>query len=304
MRRLFMGSVQLRTMPGKRRAIQPHLELVKDATEIGQPRERDARCVAVPFPADDLTALREAWREIDEADERTVSREAFQPSATVPLPAYLAETYWWAYLHPAGVRIFERQWLVNLILWGNFARLRDTALHEIGSPIDGRVLQLACVYGNFTERMAQRLGPVGQIDVVDVAPVQLRNLSAKLRGHAKVGLHHQDSTDLSFADESYDHVVVFFLLHEQPERARARTMAQALRVVRPGGKVVFVDYHRPSRVNPFRYVMVPILKTLEPFAMDLWRKELVDWIPDSVCPSAIEKQTYFGGLYQKVVVTL
>jgi hypothetical protein len=31
-----------------------------------------------------------------------------------------------------------------------------------------------------------------------------------------------------------------------------------------GGKVVFVDYHRPSRVNPFRYVMVPILKTLEP----------------------------------------
>jgi hypothetical protein len=38
--------------------------------------------------------------------------------------------------------------------------------------------------------------------------------------------------------------------------------------------------------------------------MDLWRKELVDWIPDRVSPSAIEKRTYFGGLYQKVVVTL
>lgn len=291
-------------MPGKRRAIQPPVELVEDATAIGQPCAPGVRSAAVPLSAGDRADLREVSSDRDAAAHSAPSGEPFQPSPTVLLPAYLADTYWWAYLHPAGVRIFERQWLVNLILWGNFARLRDAALHEMGSRIDGRVLQVACVYGNFTERMAQRLGPVGRIDVVDVAPVQLQNLSAKLRGHGQVDLHHQDSTDLGFADESYDHVVVFFLLHEQPERARARTIAQALRVVRPGGKVIFVDYHRPTRVNPFRYVMVPILKTLEPFAMDLWRKELVDWIPDGVCPAAVEKQTYFGGLYQKVVVTL
>jgi ubiquinone/menaquinone biosynthesis C-methylase UbiE len=289
-------------MPGKRRAIQPPLELVEDAAGNEQPCAPAAR--RAPALRDDRTALLEVFNDLDEADDPAASREAPRLSPTLPLPAYLADTYWWAYLHPAGVRIFERQWLVNLILWGNFARLRDTALHEMGSPIDGRVLQLACVYGNFTERMAQRLAPAARIDVVDVAPVQLGNLNAKLRGHAQVGLHHQDSTDLSFADESYDHVVVFFLLHEQPEPARARTIAQALRVVRPGGKVIFVDYHRPTWINPFRYVMVPILKTLEPFAMDLWRKELVDWIPDGVCPSAVEKHTYFGGLYQKVVVTL
>jgi ubiquinone/menaquinone biosynthesis C-methylase UbiE len=285
-------------MPGKRRAIQPSLEFVEGAARAGS----GVDCTAFPFAAEDRTALREAWGP-DQVDDVAWSREAFRLSPTVPLPAYLADTYWWAYLHPRGVRIFERQWLVNLILWGNFARLRDAALREMGTPIDGRVLQLACVYGNFTECMAQRLGPGGQIDVVDVAPVQLQNLHAKLRGHARVGLHHQDSTDLDFPDESYDHVVVFFLLHEQPEAARARTIAQALRVVRPRGKVIFVDYHRPSRLNPFRYVMVPILKTLEPFAMDLWYTELVDWIPEGVCLSAVEKQIYFGGLYQKVVVT-
>jgi ubiquinone/menaquinone biosynthesis C-methylase UbiE len=278
--------------------------MIEDATAIDHPAPPVVRPVPAPLSADDRIGLREVKGGSGEAGDGAASSEPFQLSPTVPLPAYLADTYWWAYLHPAGVRIFVQQWLVNLILWGNFARLRDTALHEMGARIDGRVLQLACVYGNFTERMAERLGPVGRIDVVDVAPVQLQNLSAKLRGHAQVGLHHQDSTDLDFADESYDHVVVFFLLHEQPERARARTIAQALRVVRPGGKVIFVDYHRPSRINPFRYVMVPILKTLEPFAMDLWRKELVDWIPDRVSPSAIEKRTYFGGLYQKVVVTL
>lgn len=299
-----MGSVQVKTTPGQRRAIQPPLAWVEDTAGIGQPCAPNVGHAPGPIPAEDRTPLREVFGEIDKADDSAATGEAFELSPTLPLPAYLADTYWWAYLHPAGVRLFERQWLVNLILWGNFARLRDTALHELGARIDGRVLQLACVYGNFSERMAQRLGPVGKLDVVDVAPVQLRNLSAKLRGHARVGLHHQDSTDLSFADESYDHVVVFFLLHEQPEPARARTIAQALRVVRPGGKVIFVDYHRPTWTNPFRYVMVPILKTLEPFAMDLWRKELVDWIPDGVCPAAVEKKTYFGGLYQKVVVTL
>ena len=48
--------------------------------------------------------------------------------APAVIPEYLHNTYWWAYLHPRAVYIFERQWLVNLILWGNFARLRDARL--------------------------------------------------------------------------------------------------------------------------------------------------------------------------------
>ena len=223
--------------------------------------------------------------------------------ASVPLPAYLQQTYWWAYLHPAAVRFFERQWLVNLILWGNFARLRDLALDEIGHSITGNVLQVACVYGNFTERLIERLAPTGRLDVVDVAEVQLENLKAKLKDPSRIGVYHQDSTDLRFADASYDCVVLFFLLHEQPEDVRAQTVAQALRVVKPGGKVIFVDYHRPSRLNPFRYVMTAILKTLEPFAMDLWRQEITDWLPNQGRALKVEKETFFGGLYQKVIVT-
>lgn len=223
----------------------------------------------------------------------------------VPLPAYLQQTYWWAYLHPMAVRIFERQWLVNLILWGNFARLRDLALDELGSSIQGNILQVACVYGNFTERLAERLAQTAKLDVVDVAQVQLENLKAKINAAPRIALHHQDSTNLSFPDASYDCVVLFFLLHEQPESVRVKTIAQALRVVKPGGKVIFVDYHRPSAFNPFRYVMLPILTTLEPFALDLWRREITDWLPEPMRGVAkIDKQTFFGGLYQKVVISV
>jgi ubiquinone/menaquinone biosynthesis C-methylase UbiE len=256
-----------------------------------------------PGSSDEGTILQPAVTGVETAAHPEESGQEIELSADVPLPTYLQQTYWWAYLHPAAVRVFERQWLVNLILWGNFARLRDAALDELGASIDGSVLQVACVYGNFTERLAGRLKPGGHLDVVDVAPVQLHNLRKKLGGAARIRLHHQDSTDLHFADASYDCVVLFFLLHEQPESARVQSIAQALRVVKPGGKVVFVDYHRPSRINPFRYLMVPILKSLEPFAMDMWRKEIREWLPDQGCALTVEKETFFGGLYQKVVVT-
>ncbi len=224
-------------------------------------------------------------------------------STPAPIPEYLQQTYWWAYLHPMGVRLFERQWLVNLILWGNFIRLRDEALQEMGSAINGKVLQVACVYGDFTENLVKRLGPDGFLDVVDVAPIQLKNLEAKLKDTQNIALHRQDSSCMLFEDASRDCVVVFFLLHEQPEAVRRQTVAEALRITKPGGKTIFVDYHRPDLMNPFRYIMVPILTTLEPFAMDMWRQDITEWLPEGMRPTRVEKQTFFGGLYQKVVVT-
>ena len=114
----------------------------------------------------------------------------------VAVPGYLREAYWWAYVHPNSVRLFERQWLVNLILWGNFARLRDAALAALGEPLEGSTLQIACVYGDLTQRLAQRVAPGGKLDVVDVLTVQLDNLARKLPPHAAVGLIHGDSTRL------------------------------------------------------------------------------------------------------------
>ena len=230
-----------------------------------------------------------------------------RPGAPAVIPAYLQNTYWWAYLHPRAVHIFERQWLVNLILWGNFARLRDAALQEIGAVIHGRVLQVACVYGDFTEHLVRRLGPKGSVDVIDVAPIQINNLHAKLRlagvDHSRVNALLQDSSDLHFADGSHDDVIVFFLLHEMPTEVRRKTVAEALRVTKPGGKLIFVDYHKPRRLSPFRYLMVPVLTTLEPFAMDVWNNEITSWLPEGAAIAKMEKKTYFGGLYQKVVFT-
>lgn len=218
------------------------------------------------------------------------------------IPDYLEKVYWWAYLHPAAVRLFERNWLVNLILWGNFRRLRDAALDALGPRIADRVLQVACVYGDFTPRLAARLEAGGSLDVIDVAPIQLANLRRKLPPERRLRLHRQDAAALRFADASFDSTLLFFLLHEQPAEVRRATLAEALRVTRPGGRVVIVDYHRPRRRHPLHYPMRLILQTLEPFALDLWRHDIAEWLPAGLAPDGIVKTTCFGGLYQQLVI--
>jgi ubiquinone/menaquinone biosynthesis C-methylase UbiE len=217
------------------------------------------------------------------------------------VPGYLAETYWWAYVHPGAVRLFERQWLVNFILWGNFGRLRDAALEALGDCSHGRTLQVACVYGDLTRRLLEGHFPGGLLDVVDVLPVQLDNLARKLARGSRVRLIHGDSAALPVETASYERALLFFLLHEQPEAARRATLAEAMRVVKPGGRIVIVDYHRPKRLHPLYAPMVGILRALEPYALDLWRHEIAEWLPRP--PAALRKRTCFGGLYQELVIT-
>jgi ubiquinone/menaquinone biosynthesis C-methylase UbiE len=227
---------------------------------------------------------------------------AIGPLRAPAVPKYLDQTYWWAYVHPKAVQIFERDWLVNTILFGNYARLRDAALAELGETINGRTLQVACVYGNLTPKIVDRLAPDAHLDVLDVLPVQLKNLSKKLRPDGRVGLIHGDSSSMPIPDASYDQVLLFFLLHEQPEVIRRRTLAEAMRVVKPGGKVVIVEYHRPTRWHPLRPLMRLVFKHLEPYAMDLWHRPVESFLPRRFEPRSVTSRTWFGGLYEKLVL--
>jgi ubiquinone/menaquinone biosynthesis C-methylase UbiE len=246
-----------------------------------------------------------------------MSAEPLVVSADEAVPWYLARNYWWAYVHPWGVRIFERKWLVNLILWGNFGRLRDAAIRALGAELPGRTLQISCVYGDLTSRIAKRIfGTGAELHVVDVLRIQLENLARKLPGaraghdardgspRPSIELIQGDSTALELASGSYDRALIFFLLHEQPAEVRRRTLSEALRVVRPGGRVVIVDYHRPHPLNPLYWPMACVLRTLEPFALDLWRNDISCWLPDGQRIAGLCRQTFFGGLYQLVSITV
>jgi len=232
------------------------------------------------------------------------ARSGARPEDRGSVPHYLADHYWWAYVHPNAVKVFERQWLVNLILWSNYRRLRDAALAELADNLSGKTLQVACVYGDLTCHLSEKVAAAGgSLDVIDVLPVQLQNLRRKLPQGAPVQLLAMDSTRVDAPDAQYDRALVFFLLHEQPLSYRKRTLSELLRVVKPGGKIVIVDYALPSWWQPLRYLWRPLLACLEPFALDLWRQEIADWLPAGPSRDRLVKQSFFGGLYQKVVVS-
>ncbi|OGB20782.1 MAG: hypothetical protein A3I66_19390 [Burkholderiales bacterium RIFCSPLOWO2_02_FULL_57_36] len=220
-----------------------------------------------------------------------------------PIPAYVEDNYWWAYVHPHAVYFWDRQWLINLVLLGNYKRLCAAVLDGCRRSLPGRTLQVGCAYGNITPRLAQCVEQNGMLDVIDVLQVQLDNLAPKLPQDARVKLHCMDSTALNFDDACFDRVVFFLLLHEQPVTVRKQTLAEALRVLRPGGTITIVDYARPNRFNLPCRLWTSVLEKLKPFASDLWNGEVADWLPTDAGVVCVRRLRFFGGFFQILTFT-
>lgn len=235
------------------------------------------------------------------------------PSATPPTPAqaglrtaapsvpdYLSRVYTWAYLTPAYSRYLDTSLVVSAILWGNANRLMRAGFSEFEEGQS--VLQPACVYGDFSNRLAKVLGPQGTLHVTDVAPNQVEACRRKLARHPSARIGLADAAEPR--EQDYDGVCCFFLLHEVPEDYKARIVRNLLEATRPGGKTVFVDYHGPHWAHPLRPIMILVWRLLEPFALALSQREIRDYAPAHLAERFTwRKHTYFGGLYQKVVAT-
>jgi ubiquinone/menaquinone biosynthesis C-methylase UbiE len=215
---------------------------------------------------------------------------------SLEIPDYLRETYYWAYLDPRNVRLLDREIIVKLILWGQHHRLRRAAFAEI-KPGQS-VLQPACVYGDFSTALAEHLGREGSLEITDIAPIQLAACRRKLKNLPQAKTRRADA---SLADNRiYDAVCCYFLLHELPDDYKHSVMNSLLKRVAPGGKVIFVDYHEPHWAHPLKPITSFVFDTLEPFAKGLWRRKIAEFADE---PEKFDwrQETYFGGLFQKVV---
>ena len=87
-----------------------------------------------------------------------------------------------------------------------------------------------------------------------------------------------------------------------PDDYRHGVARALLDTVRPGGKLIFVDYHKPHWAHPLKLITSIVVDTLEPYAKGLWHNELADFTANDK-RFTWRKETYFGGLFQKVVAT-
>ncbi|VAW17504.1 hypothetical protein MNBD_ALPHA12-1821 [hydrothermal vent metagenome] len=212
------------------------------------------------------------------------------------IPYYLKETYYWAYVSPRNVGWLDREIVVSTILWGQHLRLQRAAFAEIKPG--QKVLQPASVYGNFVPNLARHIGRDGKLDVIDINPIQVSGCRRKLAGLPQASVRLADARNPGGG--VYDVVCCYFLMHELPDDYKRDVMNSLLASVAPGGKLVFVDYHKPHWAHPIKPITSIVFDTLEPFAKSLWRHEIKDFADDENGFSW-RKQTYFGGLFQKVV---
>lgn len=217
--------------------------------------------------------------------------------AATSIPDYLQKTYYWSYINPRNVKWLDREAVVKTILWWQHNKLRTAAFSEIEKG--SSVIQVATVYGNFCKDLARHIGDDGQLKLIDVAPIQVSNTQLKLAEFPLAEVCLADAS--TFKDKSYDVVLCYFLLHEIPDDYKRKVMSNLLKHLKPNGKLVIVDYHKPHWAHPIKPITSIVFDTLEPFAKTLWRQsiqdltekpELYDW----------QHTTYFGGLFQKVVV--
>lgn len=214
----------------------------------------------------------------------------------VAVPDYLAQTYTWAYLDPRNAQLLDREWVVNTILWGNYRRLVAAACAEFRAG--EHVLQAASVYGNLSARLAQTLGATGSLEVIDVSELQVSRLRRKLGAQPNVSVRVADAA--APGTRLYDAVCCFFLLHEMPDHYKRRVVSALLARVKPGGRVIFVDYARPRWFHPLRAVMTLVFRWLEPYARSLWHNPIPSFAANRAEFRWSERRLFLG-LYQVVV---
>ena len=221
------------------------------------------------------------------------------------IPEYLARHYWWAYLAPRGVWFFDHHFIISLILFGQYRTILSEVMRRYATTDGARTLQLTCAYGALTPTLAATPN-THELHLMDAATIQLRSAQRKIP-QPPIPVHYAriNAESLAYTDNSFDTVIIFFLLHELPAEARNRALCEALRVLKPGGMLLIAEYgqnegrHLLHRFTPARWLQ----ERLEPFLHDFWHGDLPGQL-DRCAHSCGKKllsmgeTSLFGGFYR------
>jgi SAM-dependent methyltransferase len=122
---------------------------------------------------------------------------------------------------------------------------REVAFQAIAEGSPERVLEVGCGEGELAERIGRELGA----HVVAVDQSERMVALARARG---IDASPGDVQDLPFPDRSFDVVVAAWMLYHVP--ALDRGLAEIVRVLRPGGRLVAVTNYSDHLYEMFQLV--------------------------------------------------
>ena len=107
-----------------------------------------------------------------------------------------------------------------------------------------RILDMGCGFGKSTMPFVERF-PKAQVEGIDLSAPAL-TLAAQIAREAKLKNVHFQQMNLEktdFDDNSFDLITSTMTLHEIPTKALRNMLEEAFRILRPGGRMVHLDFH-------------------------------------------------------------
>jgi demethylmenaquinone methyltransferase/2-methoxy-6-polyprenyl-1,4-benzoquinol methylase len=140
-------------------------------------------------------------------------------------------------------RIAHRYDLVNTVLSGGIdGGWRRRAARATGLEPGGSALDVACGSGKLTAVLSHIAGPRGRVVGLDFSPLMLE---IARRDHAGIEFLEGDALNLPFDDGSFDAATIAFGLRNLSNPVRG--LGEMLRVVKPGGRPVVLEFVRPPK---------------------------------------------------------
>ena len=110
------------------------------------------------------------------------------------------------------------------------------------------VLDVGCGTGTIALLAKKTVGPEGRVDGIDASPEMIARATAKAkRAGLKVGFLTATAQELPFTDGQFDVVLSTLMFHHLPKKVREEFGGEVFRVLKPGGRVLIIDFTRPPR---------------------------------------------------------
>lgn len=139
-------------------------------------------------------------------------------------------------------------WLVWLLTLGRERNFRERMLDLARLEPGEAVLDVGCGTGTLAIAAKRKVGRDGAVYGIDASQEMISRASHKA-GKAGVDVTFRKETvqALSFPDGRFDVVLSTLMFHHLPKPARAQCVREIKRVLRPGGRVLIVDFRVPAQ---------------------------------------------------------
>lgn len=108
-----------------------------------------------------------------------------------------------------------------------------------------RALDVACGTGDLALELADRVGPGGEVVACDFSERMLELAREKARDRPTIRFEWGNALELPYADDEFAAATVGFGVRNFSDLERG--LAELVRVVRPGGRVVILEMTTPTR---------------------------------------------------------